>query len=155
MHALTILQFCQKSSELAVLNLFIHHQLYIKTMCAAAASIIQLKYQFKQKHLHQIRDELAVYKSSNNATNLQVFQLESELESINKKLSKKLKPVVEQRLCLEKANIESALECKRNVINDVQKLIVSIENKMPEILTLLGKNQWTRAFYHLNAENVD
>ena len=124
-------------------------------MTQAAKSLIKMRCEIKSTVLHDVKDRLKDYESRKKAFDLQIFSLQNDLDSINKKLLKAVKSNVRQRLLLERANLESALECKQQLLQDANVMIEDLNNQIPEMEKLLSKNHWIRALNHLNAEFVD
>jgi len=152
---LTLLQFCQQSAELAVLNLFVHYNIYLKTIYSAALSIIKMKCEYKKSLLTDVKDRLQEYQKQSHTIGLQIFALENDLESIKKKLGKSVKSTQRERLLLEQANLKNALECKQQMMYDAKVVVDTIQLQLPEMEKLYAENRWTLALNSTQAQYVD
>jgi len=152
---LTEKQFCQKTAALAVLNLDIHHQIYIKTIFAAAKSYIRMKCEYKLSAIKELEEQQSSFEEHKKAVSLQIFNLESEVESLNKKLLKTVKNHHRERILMELANVEAAMECKQQMLRDSVEASDLIEKKLSNIRVLVHEDRWLKARASMEAEVVD
>ena len=124
-------------------------------MSQAAKSLIKMRCEVKSTVVNDVKDRLKDYESRKKALDLQMFALQNDLDSVQKKLLKAVKSNVRERLLLEKANLESVLECKQQLLQDVNVVIEDLNQRMPEMEKLLCENRWIKALNNLNAESVD
>jgi len=117
--------------------------------------LIKMRCEFKYSLVNDVKNKLSDFETRRKALGLQIFSIQSDLESVENKLLNAVKIHMRERLLLERANLESALDCKQQLLDDANVVIADLKVKLPDIEKLLFQNRWIKALNCLNAESVD